>query len=50
MLVLALRTVLALASGDLTLVRAIAGARGIEEESADEAAYSRTIGRDGNPP
>ena len=49
-LVLALRTVLALASGDLTLVRAIAGARGIEEESADEAAYSRTIGRDGNPP
>jgi len=45
-LVLTLRTALALVSGDLTLVRSLAGARGIQEESAEEAAYSRTIGRD----
>ncbi len=45
-LILTTRTVLALVSGDLTLVRALAGARGIQEESAEEAAYSRTIGRD----
>jgi len=45
-LLLGLRTVLALASGDLAQVRQLAGARGIEEESAEEAAYSRSL-RDG---
>lgn len=49
-LLLSFRTVLALAAGDLAQVRLLAGARGIEEESADEAAYSlslRSDGRDG---
>jgi TRAP-type mannitol/chloroaromatic compound transport system permease small subunit len=45
-LLLTLRTVLALASGDLARVRELAGARGIEEESAEEAAYSRSLHRD----
>ncbi|MDF3075049.1 MAG: transporter small permease [Alphaproteobacteria bacterium] len=45
-LLLTLRTMLALASGDLALVRELAGARGIEEESAEEAAYSRSLQRD----
>jgi TRAP-type mannitol/chloroaromatic compound transport system permease small subunit len=43
---LTVRTVLALASGDLARVRELAGARGIEEESAEEAAYSRSLQRD----
>lgn len=40
---LTLRTALALVSGDLATVRALAGARSIEEEAAEEAAYSRTL-------
>lgn len=42
-LLLSLRTVLALAAGDLGQVRQLAGARGIEEDSADEAAYSLSL-------
>lgn len=42
-LALALRTALALVSGDLGTVRALAGARSIEEEAADEAAYGKTL-------
>lgn len=41
--VLTLRTALALLSGDLATVRALAGARSIEEEAADEAAYGKTL-------
>lgn len=41
--VLALRTALALLSGDLATVRALAGARSIEEEAADEAAYGKSL-------
>ena len=44
-ILLSLRTVLALISGDLARVRALAGARGIEEEAADEAAYGKTVAR-----
>lgn len=40
---LTLRTALALVSGDLATVRALAGARSIEEEAADEAAYGKTL-------
>ena len=46
LVLLTLRTVLALASGDLARVRALAGARGIQEESDDEAAYSLSLRRD----
>lgn len=42
-LTLALRTALALVSGDLATVRKLAGARSIQEEAADEAAYGRTL-------
>jgi TRAP-type mannitol/chloroaromatic compound transport system permease small subunit len=42
-LTLALRTALALLSGDLATVRRLAGARSIQEEAADEAAYGRTL-------
>lgn len=42
-LVLTLRTALALASGDLATVRVLAGARSIQEEAADEAAYGKTL-------
>jgi TRAP-type mannitol/chloroaromatic compound transport system permease small subunit len=45
-LLLTLRTVLALASGDLARVRELAGARGIEEESAEEAAYGLSLNRE----
>lgn len=40
---LTLRTALALLSGDLATVRKLAGARSIEEEAADEAAYGKTL-------
>ncbi len=40
---LTLRTGLALLSGDLATVRTLAGARSIEEEAADEAAYGKTL-------
>jgi hypothetical protein len=40
---LTLRTALALVSGDLATVRKLAGARSIQEEAADEAAYGRTL-------
>ena len=43
MAALTLRTALALLSGDLATVRALAGARSIEEEAADEAAYGKTL-------
>ncbi|MGE0154700.1 MAG: TRAP transporter small permease subunit [Reyranellaceae bacterium] len=46
-LLLTLRTALALASGELGRVRQLAGARGIDEESAEEAAYSRSLRQDG---
>lgn len=39
---LALRTALALAQGDLVRVRALAGARSVKEDAADEAAYARS--------
>jgi TRAP-type mannitol/chloroaromatic compound transport system permease small subunit len=48
-LVLTLRTALALVSGDLATVRALAGARTIEEEAADEAAYGKTLAESGAP-
>ncbi len=41
--VLTLRTALALLAGDLATVRALAGARSIQEEAADEAAYGKTL-------
>ena len=41
--VLTLRIALALASGDLATVRALAGARSIQEEAADEAAYGKSL-------
>jgi TRAP-type mannitol/chloroaromatic compound transport system permease small subunit len=47
--VLTLRTALALVSDDLTTVRALAGARSIEEEAADEAAYGKTLAESGAP-
>jgi TRAP-type C4-dicarboxylate transport system permease small subunit len=47
LLLLTVRTILALASGDLALVRQLAGARGIEEESAEEAAYGLSLRREG---
>lgn len=40
---LTLRTALALVSGDLATVRKYAGARSIQEEAADEAAYGKTL-------
>lgn len=40
---LTLRAALALLAGDLATVRALAGARSIVEEAADEAAYGRTL-------
>lgn len=40
---LTLRTALALLSGDLATVRALAGARTIEEDAADEAAYGKSL-------
>ncbi len=48
-LVLTLRTGLALLSGDLARVRALAGARSLEEEAADEAAYGKTLAETGAP-
>jgi TRAP-type mannitol/chloroaromatic compound transport system permease small subunit len=47
--VLTLRTALALLSGDLATVRALAGARSIEEDAADEAAYGKTLAGGGAP-
>ena len=41
--ILTLRASLALLSGDLATVRALAGARTIEEDAADEAAYGKTL-------
>jgi TRAP-type mannitol/chloroaromatic compound transport system permease small subunit len=49
-LVLTLRTALALLSGDLATVRKLAGARSIQEEAADEAAYGKTLAEAGLPP
>jgi len=40
---LTLRAGLALAAGDLATVRRLAGARSIEEEAADEAAYGKSL-------
>jgi len=40
---LTLRTALALVAGDLATVRILAGARSIEEDAADEAAYGQTL-------
>ncbi len=40
---LTLRTALALLGADLATVRKLAGARSIEEEAADEAAYGKTL-------
>lgn len=48
-LVLTLRTALALVSGDLATVRTLAGARSIQEEAADEAAYGKTLAESGAP-
>jgi TRAP-type mannitol/chloroaromatic compound transport system permease small subunit len=48
-LVLTLRTALALVSGDLATVRALAGARTIQEEAADEAAYGKSLAASGAP-
>ena len=48
-LVLTLRTALALLSGDLATVRALAGARSIEEDAADESAYGKTLAEGGAP-
>ena len=42
-LTLAIRTALALLAGDLATVRALAGARSVREEAADEAAYGKTL-------
>jgi TRAP-type mannitol/chloroaromatic compound transport system permease small subunit len=46
---LTLRAALALLSGDLATVRALAGARSIQEEAADEAAYGRSLAEPGEP-
>ena len=40
---LTLRAALALAAGDLATVRRLAGARTIEEEAAEEAAYGKSL-------
>jgi TRAP-type mannitol/chloroaromatic compound transport system permease small subunit len=48
-LALALRTALALLSGDLATVRRLAGARSIEEEAAEEAAYGKTLAASAAP-
>lgn len=40
---LTVRTALALLAGDLAAVRRLAGARSIEEEAAEEAAYGKTL-------
>jgi hypothetical protein len=47
---LTLRTALALLAGDLATVRKLAGARSIQEEAADEAAYGKTLADAGLPP
>jgi TRAP-type C4-dicarboxylate transport system permease small subunit len=49
-LLLTLRTALALLAGDLATVRKLAGARSIQEEAAEEAAYGKTLGEAGLPP
>ncbi|MGH7004131.1 MAG: TRAP transporter small permease subunit [Alphaproteobacteria bacterium] len=47
---LTLRAALALLSGDLATVRTLAGARSIQEEAAEEAAYGRSLAERGETP
>jgi TRAP-type mannitol/chloroaromatic compound transport system permease small subunit len=49
-MLLTLRVALALLAGDLATVRTLAGARSIQEEAADEAAYGKTLTEAGLPP
>jgi TRAP-type C4-dicarboxylate transport system permease small subunit len=49
-MLLTLRVALALVAGDLATVRKLAGARSIQEEAADEAAYGKTLAEAGLPP
>jgi len=46
---LTFRTALALASGDLATVRKLAGARTIQEDAADEAAYGKSLAAEPAP-
>ena len=48
-MLLPVRAALALLSGDLATVRTLAGARSIQEEAADEAAYGRSLASSDEP-